>query len=288
MATRQTAATRAKDTDRNDTCKVLDTALSEGQLSMEEHRERVSAATNAATLGALQNLVSDLQVGNAPVTLPNLKPERTLAGTATGGGWGLRVATAAVLVMLGIAIGWGLYGNSSSPLSFTTDPGAKADGIPATVLTPPRQLQSLGGLTGLFEQMRQKFGDTKGYSITIFEDYASLTRPDPKEPRRALNYYYRGGWDDPSETNVSDGDKVVDLGAFDIPKMVGIIRGAAESVGINPAEVKSTHVSIEPNSDITAPPGAIEISVYVSPKFGNSGYIELNGDGTIKRVNYAG
>ena len=288
MATRQTAATRAKDTDRNDTCKVLDTALSEGQLSMEEHRERVSAATNAATLGALQNLVSDLQVGNAPVTLPNLKPERTLAGTAAGGGWGLRVATAAVLVMLGIAIGWGLYGNSSSPLSFTTDPGAKADGIPATVLTPPRQLQSLGGLTGLFEQMRQKFGDTKGYSITIFEDYASLTRPDPKEPRRALNYYYRGGWDDPSETNVSDGDKVVDLGAFDIPKLVGIIRGAAESEGINPAEVKSTHVSIEPNSDITAPPGAIEISVYVSPKFGNSGYIELNGDGTIKRVNYAG
>lgn len=53
--------------------------------------------------------------------------------------------------------------------------------------------------------------------------------------------------------------------------------------------MKSTHVSIEPNSDITAPPpGAIEISVYVSPKFGNSGYIELNGDGTIKRVNYAG
>ncbi|MCV7358753.1 DUF1707 SHOCT-like domain-containing protein [Mycolicibacterium fluoranthenivorans] len=288
MATRQSAATRAKDTDRNDTCKVLDTALSEGQLSMEEHRERVSAATNAATLGALQNLVSDLQVGNAPVTLPNLKPERSLAGTAAGGGWGLRVATAAVLVLLGIAIGWGLYGNSSSPLSFTTDPGAKADGIPATVLTPPRQLQSLGGLTGLFEQMRQKFGDTKGYSITIFEDYASLTRPDPKEPRRALNYYYRGGWDDPSETSVSDGDRVVDLGAFDIPKMVGIIRGAAQSVGINPTEVKSTHVSIEPNSDITAPPGAIEISVYVSPKFGNSGYIELNGDGTIKRVNYAG
>ncbi len=69
----------------------------------------------------------------------------------------------------------------------------------------------------------------------------------------------------------------------------GIIRGAAQSVGINPTEVKSTHVSIEPNSDITAPPpGAIEISVYVSPKFGNSGYIELNGDGTIKRVNYAG
>jgi hypothetical protein len=286
VATRQTAGTRAKDSDRNDTCKVLDTALSEGQLSMEEHRQRVSAATNAATLGELQDLVSDLQVANAPVKLPNLKPERSLAPGA-GAGWGLRLATAAVLVVLGIAIGWGLYGNTSSPLSFTTDPGAKADGIPGTVLTPPRQLQSLGGLTGLFEQMRQKFGDTKGYSITIFEDYASLTRPDPKEPRRALNYYYRGGWDDPSETSVSSDEKVVDLGAFDIPKMVGLIRGAAESVGINPAEVKSTHVSIEPNSDITQPPGSIEISIYVTPKFGNSGYIELNGDGTVKRVNYA-
>ncbi|MHA3024829.1 DUF1707 SHOCT-like domain-containing protein [Mycobacterium sp. BMJ-28] len=286
MATRQTAATRARDSDRNDTCKVLDSALSEGQLSMEEHRQRVTAATSAATLGELQGLVSDLQTGNAPVQLPNLKPERGPAAGA-GAGWGLRVAVAAVLVILGIAIGWGLYGNTASPLSFTTDPGAKADGIPGKVLTPPRQLQSLGGLTGLFEQMRQKFGDTKGYSITIFEDYASLERPDPKEPRRGLTYYYRGGWDDPNEDTVSDSDRVVDLGAFDIPKMVGLIRGTAEAVGINPAEVKNTHVSIEPNTDMTAPPGAIQISVYVTPKFGNSGYIEFNGDGTIKRINYA-
>ncbi len=286
MATRQTAGTRAKDSDRNDTCKVLYSALSEGQLSMEEHRQRVAAATNAATLGELQGLVGDLQVANAPVKLPNLKPERAVA-VGAGAGWGLRAAVAAVLVVLGIAIGWGLYGNSSSPLSFTTDPGAKADGIPATVLTPPRQLQSLGGLTGLLEQMRQKFGDTKGYSISIFEDYASLERPDPNEPRRALSYYYRGGWDDPNETSVSSDDKVVDLGAFDVPKIVGLIRGAPESVGIKPDEVKNTHVSIEPNSDITAPPGSIEISVYVTPKFGNSGYISLNGDGTVKRINYA-
>lgn len=253
---------------------------------MEEHRQRVTAATSAATLGELQGLVSDLQTGNAPVQLPNLKPERGPSAGA-GAGWGLRVAMAAVLVILGIAIGWGLYGNTASPLSFTTDPGAKADGIPGKVLTPPRQLQSLGGLTGLFEQMRQKFGDTKGYSITIFEDYASLERPDPKEPRRGLTYYYRGGWDDPNEDTVSDSDRVVDLGAFDIPKMVGLIRGTAEAVGINPAEVKNTHVSIEPNTDMTAPPGAIQISVYVTPKFGNSGYIEFNGDGTIKHINYA-
>lgn len=263
---------------------MLDSALADGQLSMEEHRQRVAAATSAATLGDLQALVADLQIENAPVKLPDLK--RPSSVQSPGAGWGLRVAVAAVLVVLGIGIGWGLYGNTSSPLSFETDPGAKSDGIPAKVLTPPRQLFSLGGLTGLFEQMRSKFGDTTGYDITIFSDYASLTRQDPTEPRRALSYSYRGGWDDPSETTVSSDERVVDLGAFDIPTMVGIIRGAPETLGIDPAEVKSTHVSIEASDDITAPPGTIELSIYVTPEFGNSGYLELGGDGVIKRVSY--
>lgn len=286
MATRQTAGTRAKDSDRDDTCKVLDSALSEGQLSMEEHRQRVAAATTAATLGDLQSLVSDLQITSSPIKLPNLKPERSMVALGAGTGWGLRAATAVVLVILGIGIGWGLYGNTSSPLSFQTDPGAKSDGIPATVLTAPRQLQSLGGLNGLFEQMRQKFGDTKGFDLTIFDDYASLERPDPTEPRRVLRYSYRGGWDDPSETSVSSDARLVDLAAFDVPTFVGLIRGAPETLGINPTEVKQIHISIGPNSDTTAPPESIEISVYVSPNFGNSGYIEFNGDASVKRINY--
>lgn len=286
MATRQTAGTRAKDSDRDDTCKVLDSALSEGQLSMEEHRQRVASATSAATLGDLQSLVSDLQTTSSPIKLPNLEPERSAAAIGPGAGWGIRIATAAVLVILGIAIGWGLYGNTSSPLSFETDPGAKDDGIPATVLTAPRQLQSLGGLNGLFQQMKAKFGDTKGYDLTIFDDYASLERPDPNEPRRVLRYSYRGGWDDPSETSVSSDARVVDLAAFDVPTFVGLIRGAPETLGIDPAEVKQIHISVEPNSDITAPPESIEISVYVSPQFGNSGYIEFNGDASVKRISY--
>jgi DUF1707 SHOCT-like domain len=286
VVTRQSAGTRAKDTDRNDTCAVLDSALADGQLSMEEHRQRVAAATTAATLGDLQALVSDLQNGNAPVQLPVLKKPSPFTSTGSGPRWGLRVAVAGVLVVLGVGIGWGLYGNTSSPLSFETDPGAKADGIPATVLTPPRELHSLGGLTGLFEQMRQKFGDTTGYGITIYGDYASLERTDPTEPRRALRYSYRGGWDDPSETSVSSDDRAVDLAQFDIPTLVGLIRGAPETLGINADEVETVYVSIDPNSDMTAPPGSIEMSIYVSPEFGNSGYLELNGDGTIKRVSY--
>jgi Domain of unknown function (DUF1707) len=280
VATRQTAGTRAKDSDRNDTCRILDNALSEGQLSMTEHGERVKAATTAMTLGELQDLVSDLQNSNAPVQLPDLKKPQ-----GPGSGWGIRAAVAGVLVVLGIGIGWGLYGNTSSPLSFETDPGAKSDGIPAKVLTPPRQLQSLGGLTGLFEQMKLKFGDTTGYDLTIFADHASLERPDPAEPRRTLRYSYRGGWGDPSETSTSE-KAAVNLLQFDIPTLVGLVRGAPETLGIKADEVKSCHISIGPNSDISAPPGSIEIEIYVSPEFGNSGYIELNGDATLKQVNY--
>ncbi|KUH85883.1 hypothetical protein AU186_22945 [Mycobacterium sp. GA-1999] len=274
---------RAKDSDRNDTCQILDSALSEGQLSMTEHGERVKAATTAMTLGELQALVADLQTGNAPVQLPTLKKPRAVS---IGGGWGLRLAVAGVLVVLGIAIGWGLYGNTPSPLNFTSDPGAKSDGIAPVVLTPPKQLHSLGGLTGLLEQMKQRFGDTNGYRLVVYPDYASLTRPDPNEDRRELIYSYRGGWDDPTSSSKTSDAVEVDLSKFDAKAVVGVLRGAPETVGIKPEDVDSTYLSIDSADDPTTP-GALSIDVYVSSDFG-SGYIELAGDGTVKQVHYPG
>jgi len=282
VATRQSAGTRAKDSDRNNTCQALDTALSEGQLSMEEHRQRVSAATHAATLGDLQALVSDLQIGNAPVKLPTLKsPSRLAAGS---GGWGIRAAALAVTLLLGIGIGWGLYGNTSSPLNFTSDPGAKADGVAPVVLTPPRQLQSLGGMTGLLEQMGKRFGDTMGYRLVVYPEYASLDRADPTEERRKLSYTYRGGWGDPSSSARSDDDVLVDLSAFDAKTIVGVLRGAPETLGMKPADVKNTYLVFDPTEDPLTP-GALAITLYVSGDYG-SGYIEMAGDGTVKNINY--
>ena len=273
------AGTRAKDTDRNDTCQILDSALSEGQLSGEEHRQRVSTATSAATLGELQALVADLQTSNAPVQLPNLKKPARIST----GGWGMRAAVAGVLVLLGIAIGWGLYRSTGSPLSLTSDPGAKADGIAPKVLTPPRQLHSLGGLTGLLEQMKQRFGDTMGYRLVVYPDYASLERPDPNEQRRVLNYSYRGGWGDPSSSAKSDDDVLVDLGKFD-PTVVGVLRGAPETLGLKPGDVSSTYLIVDPTREPVTP-GELSLSVYVSSDYG-SGYIELGADGTVKQINY--
>jgi DUF1707 SHOCT-like domain len=282
VATRQTPGTRAKDTDRNDTCQILDSALADGQLSMDEHRTRVALATGAETLGDLKSLISDLQTANAPVQLPDLKRRPKLPGA--GSGWGMRAAVAGVLVVLGIAIGWGLYGNTPSPLNFTSDPGAKSDGVTPVVLTPPRQLHSLGGLTGLIEQMRKKFGDTMGYRLIVYPDYASLSRPDPTEDRRELNYTYRGGWDDPTTTSKSGDATEVDMSKFDAKAIVGVLRGAAETLDMKPADVKSTYLSFDPSTDPTTP-GALSVEIYVSSDYG-SGYIELAGDGTVKQIHY--
>lgn len=224
---RRTSWTRAKDSDRNQTCEILDTALADGQLSMTEHGERVKTATTATTLGQLQDLVSDLQT-DRKLDVPVITKIVNRSVPAWRAGWGIKAAIAAVLVLFGVAIGWGLYGNTSSPLDFTSDPGAKDDGITATVLTAPRQLQSLGGFTGLFEQMRKKFGSTMGYELDIHSDVAYLDRPDPQDNRRSLSYQYRGGWGVPtgSPSTVDADDRLVDLSAFDFEKTLAVLRGA--------------------------------------------------------------
>ena len=188
-------------------------------------------------------------------------------------------------VLLGVGIGWGLYGNTSSPLDFTTDPGAKPDGVTPLVLTPPRQLRSLGGLTGLTEQTRKRFGDTMGFRLVIYPDYAVLDRRDRADDRRVLSYTYRGGWGDPTSSAKSSTDgALVDLSKFDVQTTVGIMRGAAETLGMKQSDVKTMYLIIEAATDPTTP-GALSLSVYVSSDYGG-GYIVFTGDGTIKQVSY--
>ena len=147
-------------------------------------------------------------------------------------------------------------------------------------------LFTIGGLTGLFTQMKKKFGDTTGYELTIYPDYAILERPDPGEPRRVLRYDYRGGWDDPDTTSVSSDERVVDLGKFNFEKITGILHGAPETLGIKRNEINTVYLIFKASKDTTAPPDTVAISIYVSGKFNNSGYIELDPEGNTKRINY--
>ena len=279
---RAAASTRATDINRQDACKILDNALNDGELSMEEHRERVSAATKAVTLGDLQALVTDLQADSTALHPPAAKGPPVSPKFA---GWGVVAIAFAVSVLLGVGIGWGLYGNTPSPLDFTTDPGAKPDGVGPVVLTPPTQLHSVGGLTGLLEQTRKRFGDTMGYRLVIYPTYAVLDRADPSDDRRVLAYTYRGGWGDPTSSAKSsaDGSVPVDLSKFDVTATVGIMRGAPQTLHMKPSDIKTTYLNIEPATDPTTP-GALSLSLYVSSDYGG-GYIVFAGDGTLKQLN---
>jgi hypothetical protein len=272
---------RAKDSDRQDTCAILDNAQNDGKLSMAEHRERVSTATNAVTLGDLQGLVADLQVDGAPVHL------RVAESPPKFGGWAILAAAFVVSVLLGVGIGWGLYGSTGSPLDFAKsreDPGAKADGIAAVVLTPPTQLHSLGGLTGLMEQTRKRFGDAVGFRLVVYPTYAILDRPDPSDGHRVLAYDYRGGRGDPTSSpkSAADGPVAVDLSKFDIAATVGVMHGAPENLHMKQSDVQTMYLIVEPGTDPTTP-GALSLSVYVSSDYGG-GSIVFAGDGTPMRL----
>ena len=269
-----TARTRATDDDRNTTCQVLDAALGDGQLSMEEHRERMSAATNAVTLGELQSLVSDLQIRSAPAELRPVQPPV--------GRRGLWIAAAVVVLLVAAGVGLALHGGGSSSTN-SADTSATATGAAAsagakTTTTPP-DLLSLGGLTGLFAQMGKHFGDTLGYQLDVRSGRADLLRPD------AVNGHKTGLWiySDSNWANLQDDvtrppDMAVgDLSKFDVQAVLGAFRDAPQTLGI--ANVTDEWLHIESAED-----GSLALRVHVSQGGAGGGYVALGTDGSVIRI----
>jgi hypothetical protein len=284
---------RARDSDRNETCQILDGALAEGQLSLEEHRNRISAATNAATLGDLEGLISDLQATSTPANAgtPRFSPRR-------------RLITAVVVAgVLAISIGVAVFSKSepapSQPVNTApvphsaisaapqkpTDPGSASDDVAPSVLNVPKQLHTLGGMTGLLDQMRKRFGDTTGTELAITPNEAMLYRPDPTDDKSKLLYRFKGGWGDPTKQPRDDKDTPADLSAFDVKAVAEVLRLAPETLGIPPEDVGDVWLDIDNMAD-AAGPAALELLVKVEKKSGGDGFIYLDSAGHTKRVEY--
>lgn len=159
------------------------------------------------------------------------------------------------------------------------------DGVGAVVLTAPTQLHSVGGLTGLLEQMRKRFSNTMGYRLVVYPTYGVLDRPDPADDRRVLAYTYRGGRGDPtiSAKSSADGPVPIDLSKSDVTATVDVMRGAPESLHMKPSDVKTTYLNVEPATDPTTP-GALSLSLNLSSDY-SGGDIVFAGDGAVKRLN---
>lgn len=283
---------RARDSDRNATCQILDGALAEGQLSMEEHRNRISAATNAATLGDLDGLVSDLQAVSPPAAPRRWTPRRRLITAA--------VAAGALAIVIAVAVAVFSKSEPAPPQPVSAAPAPEApvpvpkaphsappDDVVPSVLNVPTQLHTLGGMTGLLDQMRKRFGDTTGIELAIAQDEAMLYRPDPTDPNSKLLYRFEGGWGDPSKRPRDDEDTPADLGAFDMKAVAEVLRLAPETLGIAPDDVGEVWVDIDNMAGPTAP-ASLELLVKVEKKSGGDGFIYLDAAGNTKRVEYPG
>jgi hypothetical protein len=290
------AGTRARDSDRTETCRVLDSALADGQLSMEEHRQRVSAATNAATLGELESLIADLQT-SGPVHPFVTSSQRFSRGTLVIG----TLTVAAVLLSAVIAVV--LMTNDSSSDTATSSTSAASPAThelaaepstravestsapadpPPVVLGPLPDLHTAEGLTLVLDEIRKRFGDTMGYELAITPTEATLARPDPTDDKSKLIYSFDRGWGDPSTSTRSDTDDLTDLAAFDVPAAAAALRAAPDTLRIAPGDVEETFIDIDYIAEPA--PGAIELLVKVSTTAGTDGWIYLDGAGNIKRV----
>jgi hypothetical protein len=302
VATRKTPGTRARDSDRSDACQVLDSALAEGQLSGEEHRQRVSAATNAATLGELQSLIADLQT---PI---GVQPYATKTSALRHPPVILAAITAVVVAILG-AVGWAVIANNDEAPAATTPsptaeapekhamaaerttaaPESKVSEVPADpapiVLGPLGNLHTAEGMTRVIDETRKRFGDTMGYELAIMTDEAILARPNPTNDQSKLIYTFERGWGDPSERPRSDTDDLTDLGAYDIAAAAAALQAAPETLRIAPGDVAETFIDID---HIAEPPGqgALELLVKVTTTSGADGWVYLDGAGNIKSVEY--
>jgi hypothetical protein len=292
VGTPRSPETRAKDSDRTETCQALDSALSDGQISMQEHEQRVNAATKAGTLGELQSLVADLQPVR-PFVTPSAQPRMNRT---------LLYAGAGALAVLAVAIGWFLMrdtGSTSSAsttattaesphnellTSTSTTTTTTTEDVPAVVLAPPPDLHSAEGMTAVIDAMRKRFGDTMGYELAFMPDQAILARADPKDDSQKLIYNYRTGWGDPSTRDRSDTDDLTDVAAFDVPAAAAALQAAPATLKIAPDDVEDSYIDIDHIADPNGGPGVLELLVKVTTKSGAAGYIYLDPASTIKRI----
>ncbi|MCZ4275606.1 DUF1707 SHOCT-like domain-containing protein [Rhodococcoides yunnanense] len=233
MPTRLPPSTRARDTDRTDTCATLDEAHADGQLSEEEHAARLDLAMEAETLADLHSLIEDLQNESElarmadPIELAH--PVRTARSSRIG------FFSVAVPVIVGLTFGVRACATPDEPVQPYGDMGYQNPAIVADIAAA----------------MQAKTGTTVVDSLGLFPEYAIVRMPGPGTPQKQVTYDFRDGvledfdddWSSPRTANQAQ----VDLTSLDLQKISGIVAGAAES--LNLSHVDTINIQIRGETD---------------------------------------
>lgn len=141
----------------------------------------------------------------------------------------------------------------------------------------PTELQSAQGLAALLQTVRDKFGDTEGYQLVVYPDYAVIDRADPTNAKVEQSYTYRGdGWQTwGSATSISSFDFLADLGSFDAPAVAATIAEAPQTLGA--PDDAGIYLIVE-----GAEGGGLELAVYsLAP---GTGFMQVDPNGSIAKV----
>ena len=139
------------------------------------------------------------------------------------------------------------------------------------------ELQSAEGLAALLQTLRDKFGDTMGYQLVVYPDYAVADRADPTNSHVEQGYTYRGdGWQTwGSATSTSSFDFLADLGTFDTTGVAATLAEAPQTLGA--PDGTGTYLLVE-----GAEGGGLELAIYSTAP--GTGFMQVNPDGSIKQV----
>ena len=262
------AKLRARDTDRVETCSLLDTAHAEGQLTDAEHATRTDRAMKAVTFEQLGKLVDDLQIPSRYVKSAVVRPDRRPRDTQPVDG--RRWAGAAGLVVVAAGIG-ALAGSCS-------DGGVGGSASPSIPT-----LTTGEGIAHFIDDYRAHFGDTVADEALLFPEHASVDRKSDSDPARYVDYTYDGEFDSfGSDSSRPRDTRTLDLGAVDVPAIAQLVSGAPQSVRIPDGEVTQVRFEYGTNDRIAEP----VVQIYVEGEYDRSTFMVVTFDGEILDVHF--
>ncbi|MEC3920509.1 DUF1707 SHOCT-like domain-containing protein [Nocardia sp. CDC160] len=256
-------STRARDSDRQAACALLDAGLADGQLTAADHRTLTELAGEAKTLGDLAQLTDDLQrAADAPGDPVPPKSRRETWFTAG-------VVAASILVAVGTFLA------VDRPASAPAGPPKVDIGIVQPLVLPRPKLTTAEGISYFISAYRAKFGDTIVDEADLFPDYAVVTRGT--QANRKVRYTFRGGFDqgDNPQTRPPT-TPTVDLAAVNVAAIAALLAQAPALTKVDQGAV--SYLDIEGGAS-----GPI-VRIYVGNKAGENGYVEAAPDGRIVRT----
>ncbi|MGW4120969.1 DUF1707 SHOCT-like domain-containing protein [Nocardia sp. NPDC004711] len=255
--------TRARDSDRQATCTLLDAARADGQLSVADHRTLTELAGEARTLGELAQLTDDLQrSGDAP---PDPAPPKSRREN-----W-----FAAGVAALSIAVAVGTFVAVDRPATLAAGPPAVDLGVIGPMVLPRPKLTEAEGIGYFRDAYRAKFGDTIVDEVDLFPGYAVVTRGT--QANRKVRYTYRGGFDQGDQPQTrSPQTPTADLAALNVPAIAALAARAPALTKVDQGTV--SYLDIEGSGS-----GPI-VRIYVGNKANENGYLVATLDGRIVRT----